>query len=558
MTKKNIITAILAIILTAGSTSAFACTNFLIGKKASIDGSTIISYSADSYWLYGSLYFYPRADYRNGTKLKIYDWDSGEYRGEIDQIPHTYQVVGNMNEHQLAIAETTFGGRPELENKEGIIDYGSLIYIALQRAKTAREAIKVMTDLVEKYGYGSSGESFSIADPNEVWVMELIGKGEGRKGAVWVAIRIPDDCVSAHANQARITKIPFKDKDNCIYSKDVVTFARSKGYFNGKDEDFSFSDTYNPLDFSGLRACESRVWSFFRQVNPAMDKFYSYINGETRERMPLYIKPTQQVSVDDVKKYMRDHYEGTPLDMTTGAGSGDCGTPFRASPLTFKVDGVEYFHERPVATQQTGFTFVAQMRGWLPDPIGGILWFGVDDASMCMYVPMYCSINTVPLCFDSEESNIFEFSWNSAFWVNNWVASMVYNRYSEMMPELKALQKKWDDSFKYSVMSTDALAKDIYATNPEDVSEFLTQYSVNQAQRVLEDWKKLGTYFMVKYLDGVTKGQDENGNFLQNSRHVPQKVIRPGYTEEYSRKVFVQPDPERFRYRTQEEMDKRW
>lgn len=557
MKHKRIFTAILAILVAFGATEAFACTNILVGKKASADGSTMVSYSADSYWLYGSLYFYPRADYKAGEKLKIYDWDSGEYRGEIDQVRHTYQVVGNMNEHQLTIAETTFGGREELENKEGIMDYGSLIYVTLQRAKTAREAIKVMTDLVEKYGYCSSGESFSIVDPNEVWIMELIGKGEGRKGAVWVAIRIPDDCVSSHANQARITQIPFKDKENCMYSPDVVSFARSKGYFNGRDKDFSFSDVYNPLDFSGLRACESRVWSFFRQVDPAMDKYLSYINGETRERMPLYIKPVKPVSLDDVKKYMRDHYEGTPLDMTVGAGSGNSGSPFRSSPLTYKVDGVTYFHERPIATQQTGFTFIGQMRSWLPDPIGGILWFGVDDASIGMYVPMYCSINAVPLCFDHDESNIFEFSWNSAFWVNNWVGSMVYHRYSEMIPEVKALQKKWDDSFRYSVMSTDALAKDIYATSPEDVSEFLTQYSINQAQRVFEDWKKLGAYFMVKYLDGVTKGQDENGNFLKNSHNIPQKVIRPGYTEEYSREVFVKPDPERFRYRTQEEMDNR-
>lgn len=555
---KNKLSIILAAIFLTASASSFACTNFLVGKKASTDGSTMISYAADSYWLYGALYFFPRADYKKGEKLKIYEWDTGEYRGEIDQVPHTYQVIGNMNEHQLSIGETTFTGREELKNDEGIMDYGSLIYVTLQRAKTARQAIKVMTDLVEKYGYGSTGESFSIADPNEVWIMEMIGKGKGKKGAVWVAIRIPDDCVSAHANQARITKIPFKDKENCMYSKDVVTFARTQGYFTGKDEDFSFSDTYNPLDYSGLRFCEARVWSFFRMMNPAMDKFFSYINAETSERMPLYIKPAKLVSVEDIKNCMRDHYEGTPLDMTVGAGAGPFGSPFRNSPLTYKVDGVECFHERPIATQQTGFSFVAQMRGWQPNPIGGILWFGVDDASMSMYVPMYCGIDAIPYCFDERNGNMFEFSWNSAFWVNNWVASMVYNRYSDLMPELKELQKKWDNAFKYSIISTDAMANEIYKTSPEDLSQFLTQYSVNQAQKVTEDWRKIGEKFMVKYLDGVIKGTDENGNYLQNDKHIPQKVIRPGYPEWYNRKEFVQPDKDRFRVRTDEEMKNRW
>ena len=529
----------------------------MVGRKASTDGSTMISYSADSYWLYGALYFYPRANYKDDEKLKIYEWDTGEYRGEIDQVKHTYQVVGNMNEHQLSIGETTFTGRKELQNKEGIMDYGSLIYVRLQRAKTAREAIKVMTDLVERYGYGSTGESFSIADPSEVWIMEMIGKGSGKKGAVWVAVRIPDDCVSAHANQARITQIPFKDKNNCMYSKDVVSFARAQGYYNGKDEDFSFSDTYNPLDYEGLRFCEARVWSFFRMMNPEMNKYFSYINGETVQRMPLYIKPSKQVSVEDIKVCMRDHYEGTPIDMTVGAGSGPFGSPFRSSPLTYKVDGVEYFHERPIATQQTGFTFVAQMRSWLPDPIGGILWFGVDDASMGMYVPLYCGINAVPKCFDEKTGNMFDFSWKSAFWVNNWVASMVYNRYSELMPELKELQKKWDNFFTESVKRTDATAVDMYRKSSTAVTSILTDYSVSQSENVTESWRKMGERFMVKYLDGVVKGTDEKGNFLQNDKHIPQKVTRPGYPEWYNRKEFVQPDKDRFRVRSQEEMNRR-
>ena len=554
---RNRLSIILAVVFLAASATSFACTNFLVGRKASTDGSTMISYSADSYWLYGALYFYPRANYKDGEKLKIYEWDTGEYRGEIDQVKHTYQVVGNMNEHQLSIGETTFTGRKELQNKEGIMDYGSLIYVTLQRAKTAREAIKVMTDLVERYGYGSTGESFSIADPSEVWIMEMIGKGSGKKGAVWVAVRIPDDCVSAHANQARITQIPFKDKNNCMYSKDVVSFARAQGYYNGKDEDFSFSDTYNPLDYEGLRFCEARVWSFFRMMNPEMNKYFSYINGETVQRMPLYIKPAKQVSVEDIKVCMRDHYEGTPIDMTVGAGSGPFGSPFRSSPLTYKVDGVEYFHERPIATQQTGFTFVAQMRSWLPDPIGGILWFGVDDASMGMYVPLYCGINAVPKCFDEKTGNMFNFSWSSAFWVNNWVASMVYNRYSELMPELKELQKKWDNFFTESVKRTDATAVDMYRKSSTAVTSMLTDYSVSQAENVTEAWRKMGERFMVKYLDGVVKGTDEKGNFLQNDKHIPQKVTRPGYPEWYNRKEFVQPDKDRFRIRSQEEMNNR-
>ena len=554
---RNRLSIILAVVFLAASATSFACTNFLVGRKASTDGSTMISYSADSYWLYGALYFYPRANYKDGEKLKIYEWDTGEYRGEIDQVKHTYQVVGNMNEHQLSIGETTFTGRKELQNKEGIMDYGSLIYVTLQRAKTAREAIKVMTDLVERYGYGSTGESFSIADPSEVWIMEMIGKGSGKKGAVWVAVRIPDDCVSAHANQARITQIPFKDKNNCMYSKDVVSFARAQGYYNGKDEDFSFSDTYNPLDYEGLRFCEARVWSFFRMMNPEMNKYFSYINGETVQRMPLYIKPSKQVSVEDIKMCMRDHYEGTPIDMTVGAGSGPFGSPFRSSPLTYKVDGVEYFHERPIATQQTGFTFVAQMRSWLPDPIGGILWFGVDDASMGMYVPLYCGINAVPKCFDEKTGNMFNFSWSSAFWVNNWVASMVYNRYSELMPELKELQKKWDNFFTESVKRTDATAVDMYRKSTTAVTSMLTDYSVSQAENVTEAWRKMGEHFMVKYLDGVVKGTDEKGNFLQNDKHIPQKVTRPGYPEWYNRREFVQPDKDRFRIRSQEEMNNR-
>ena len=388
--------------------------------------------------------------------------------------------------------------------------------------------------------------------------MEMVGRGPTQKGAVWAAIRIPDDCISAHANQARITKIPFGDSKNCMYSEDVVSFARKKGYFTGKDSDFSFSDIYNPLDFEGLRFCEARVWVFFRELNPSMDRFLSYINADTRERMPLYIRPNKKVSVDDIKKLMRNHYEGTPLDMTVGAGSGPFGSPFRNSPLSFEVDGVKYFHERPIATQQTGFSFVAQMRSWLPNEIGGILWFGVDDASTGIYVPMYCSILSVPKCFDVNNGSMFDFSWTSAFWINNWVASMVYNRYSDLIVEIKAMQEKWDTDFKYSVLATDNIALDIYQTSVADVEQFLTQYSHNQAQSVTNAWKLMGERFMIKYLDGVVKGTDEKGNFLKTDQDIPKKVIRPGYPEDYARKVFVEPNKDRFRLRTKEEMENRW
>ncbi|MBS5980571.1 MAG: C69 family dipeptidase, partial [Dysgonomonas mossii] len=370
----------------------FACTNFLVGKYASVDGSTMITYSADSYALFGELYHWPAKKYSQGEMLKVYEWDSGKYLGEIAQASQTYNVVGNMNEYQVTIGETTFGGREELADPDGIIDYGSLIYIALQRAKTAREAIKIMTDLVAEYGYYSGGESFSIGDPNEIWVLEMIGKGKGNKGAVWVAVRIPDDCISAHANQSRIHQFPLKDPKNCLYSKDVISFAREKGYYTGKDEDFSFSKVYNPLDFGGQRFCEARVWSFFNKCNKDMAKFVTYAQGKTQEPMPLYIKPDKKLSLSDIQGMMRDHYEGTELDWTNDIGAGPFKSPYRWAPLTWKVDSVEYCNERPIATQQSGFVFTSQMRSWLPNSIGGVLWFGTDDAAQTVFTPMYCSV----------------------------------------------------------------------------------------------------------------------------------------------------------------------
>ena len=530
MTKKYLLTALAMVLL---STTVYPCTNFLVGKAATTDGSTFISYSADSYFLFGALYHYPAATYPKGTMLDINEWDTGKYLGKIKQAEKTYSVIGNINEHQVSIGETTYGGREELIDTTAIMDYGSLMYIALQRSRTAREAIKVMTDLVAEYGYYSSGESFSIADPNEVWIMEMISKGPGRKGAVWVALRVPDDCVSAHANQARITTIPFKDKNNCMYSKDVVSFAREKGYFTGKDADFSFSDTYAPLDYSALRICESRVWSFFRKVNPDMDKYISYVKGETRERMPLWIKPTRKLNAQDMISFMRDHYEGTELDLTKGCAAGPFGSPLRHSPLTFKVDSVEYMHERPTATQQTGFTFVAQMRSWLPDYVGGILWFGVDDAASNVYVPVYCSTDKVPLCFDEKNGSLLKYSPTSAFWTFNAVANFAYGKYSWLMKDIRKLQSELENGFHQITASIDTKATSL----PEmEARKFLTNYSNDAAEKTTAEWKKLGEYLLVKYMDGNIK-KEENGKFIQNDHAIPPSIIRAGYSPDFQQKI---------------------
>jgi len=513
--------------------SAFACTNFLVGKAATLDGSTLISYNADSYFLFGVLYHYPAATYPAGTMLNIHEWDTGKYLGKIKQVERTYSVIGNMNEYQLSIGETTFGGREELVDTTAIMDYGSLIYITLQRARTAREAIKVMTDLVAEYGYYSEGESFSIADPNEVWIMEMTGKGRNNKGAVWVAQRIPDECVSAHANQARITTFPYDDKNNCMYAEDVIAFAREKGYFKGKNKDFSFSDTYAPLDYVALRACEARVWSFFRKVDPAMDKYISYVKGETAERIPLWIKPTFKLTAQKLKEYMRDQYEGTELDMTKGLAAGPFGSKLRCSPLTFKVDSVEYVHERPTATQQTGFTFVAQMRGWLPDYIGGILWFGVDDAATSLYVPMYCGITEIPECYRPDNGSLLEYSSTSAFWTYNWVANYAYSKYSYMLPDIKKVQAQWEHDFNTLVPAMDKVA--IGMSEP-DARTFLTNFSCSQAENSTTAWKKLGEYLLVKYMDGNIK-KEKDGKFIQNEYKIPPTIIRAGYPEEFLRQM---------------------
>ncbi len=529
----------------------WACTNFLVGKKATTDGSTFISYSADSYYLFGALYHYPAAVHPAGTMLDIYEWDTGKYLGQIKQAPQTYNVIGNINEHQVAIGETTFGGRNEQIDTTGIMDYGSLMYIALQRSRNAREAIKVITGLVAEYGYYSSGESMSIADPNEVWILEIIGKGAGNKGAVWVAQRLPDDCISAHANQARITTIPFNDKENCMYSPDVVSFAREKGYFTGKDSEFSFSDVYNPLDYSGLRICEARVWSFFKNVNKEMENYITYVKGETKERMPLWVKPDRKLSVNDLKAFMRDQYEGTEFDMTKGVAAGTFGSKLRHSPLTFKVDDVEYGHERPIATQQTGFSFVAQLRSWMPDYIGGILWFGMDDAASTVYVPIFCSTNKVPWCFNEKNGSLLDYSPTSAFWTFNLVSNFAYGKYMPMMQDIKKKQKELETAFEKELPELEAKV-----TNMPEIQarNYLTDYSVNASEATNSAWRQLSEFLLVKFLDGNIK-KEENGKFVKNEYGLPPTIIRAGYPEEIQREM-VKENPG-LRKKSQEELDKR-
>lgn len=518
------------------SLCAYPCTNFLVGKAASKDGSTFISYSADSYTLFGELYHWPARKYKSGDMLKVNEWDTGKFLGEIPQVAETYNVIGNMNEHQLAIAETTFGGREELQDPKGIIDYGSLIYITLQRAKTAREAIKVMDFLVQNYGYYSGGESFSIADPNEVWVLEMIGKGEGNKGAVWVAVRIPDDCISAHANQARIQQFPLNDPENCMYSPDVISFAREKGYFDKSDVEFSFAKAYNPLDFGGQRFCEARVWSFFNKFNKDMGKYVTYAQGKTQDPMPLYIKADRKLSLEDVRDMMRDHYEGTALDWRYDGTVNPYESAYRWAPLTWTVDSVEYCNERPIATQQTGFTFVAQMRSWLPDPVGGILWFGVDDAAQSVFVPMYSSITDVPECFRKGNGDLYTFSWTSSFWIHNWVSNMVYNRYNQMYPDMKKVQGELEAKFAREQEATEKFALELNSRSKEEVTKYLTEYSKDQAQFAFNRWKKLGEFLLIKYMDGITR-KEKNGEFIRNEHGQPSSPERQGYSAEYYRQL---------------------
>ena len=521
--------------------AGMACTNFLVGKDASVDGSTMISYAADSYALYGFLHFAPAADHPAGAMRQVDDWDTGKPLCSIPQVPHTYNVVGNMNEHQLTIGETTWGGRPELESGEGI-DYGSLIYIALERCKTAREAIQCMTDLVAEYGYASSGETFSIADPNEVWLLELIGKGKVEKGAVWVATRVPDDCIAAHANQARFTTINFKDKANWMWSKDVVSFARKQGYFEGKDKDFNFQEAYAPYDFSGLYVCEARVWSFFRHFSDDMDKYLDFASGKTfvetggkyaGERMPLYIKPNHKVSAQELKDCMRDQYEGTPLDITQGPDAGPWNSKLRYGSLGFKLDSVQYWFERPIATQQTAWSFVAQMRGYEGANAGGIFWFGVDDAASTVYVPIYSTITEVPECFKEGNGDMYNYSPTSAWWTYNIVANWAYTKYSAMMPDIKKVQTAWEDKFNAQVAVVDEA---VATLNTEDKAAWLTKYSILQAEDSHKAWQQLCIYLFTKYLDGQQR-KEKDGEFLRNAYGLPEGPNRTPYPTEFLESV---------------------
>ncbi len=568
---KKLFAAALIGAITFFSFESNACTNFLITKGASADGSVMISYNADSHVLYGELYFWPATDWPAGSMLDIYEWDTGKYLGKIPQVAHTYNVVGNMNEFQVAIGETTYGGRHELYHQDGaIMDYGSLIYVALQRSKTAREAIKVMTDLVEKYGYYSSGESFSVADKNEVWIFEMIGKGQGEKGAVWVARRIPDGYISGHANQARITTFDYQKQNkwtdpnaDTFNSNDVISFARKKGWYVGDDKDFSFSDTYAPVDFGAARFCEIRVWSMFKDVKKDMDKYFDYAkgdveyaksfadgrknpNGYATNRMPLWIKPDKKITLQNMFDFLRDHLENTPLDMRKDAGAGPFELPYRWRPLTweitsdgskelnklfkkYKKDTLVFCNERATATQQTGFTFVAQSRSWLPDETGGIIWFGVDDPASAVYTPIYSASQRIPETYAPGNGAMMEWSDNSAFWTFNQVTNFAYLAYNRIHPEIYKKQHELEKNFQNKVKAIDAGAKILYETDKKAAVDFITDFSVNNADNLVKEWKKFYQYLFMKYMDGNIK--------TPNPGHLNPHLSQPGYSEDFYRRI---------------------
>lgn len=510
---------------------ALACTNFLVGKDASTDGATMISYSADSYGMYGKLVYYPAGHHAKGSMRRIVDGDTNHFMGEIPEAPYTYSVMGNINEHGLSIMETTFGGREELADKDGIIDYVSLMALGMQRAKTAREAIKVMTDLVAKYGYASEGESFSIADPNEVWIMEMIGKGGKEKGAVWVAVRIPDDCIAAHANQSRIHRFDPRDKKNVICSPDVISFARSQGYYSGSDEDFSFSNAYSPADFSAIRYCETRAWSFFNRFVDGMDKYLDYADGRhigEAEPFPLYFKPRHKLSLKDVMNAMRDHYEDTPFDITHDAGAGIYTAPYRPTPLSWECDGKKYFNERPISTQQTSYTVVAQLRSNMPPAVGCILWFGNDDANMVPYTPVYCCATSVPEPYSPETANDHTFSWSSAFWVCNWVSNMTYPRYSQLFPAVEKARNEVEDGLIARQPQVERDALTLLSQDEAKGKAYLDAYTTHCATDMLARWKKLGEYLIVKFNDQAVKVEDADGNFKLTPDGIAVPPERPG------------------------------
>lgn len=533
---KKALTAVAAsVALFLAPTEAQACTSFLVGKNASADGSAFITYNQDDYGMFGRLHYLPAAQHAKGEMRKIYDGDTNHYHGEIAEAPYTYAVMGYINEHQVGITETTFGGRSELEDPKGIIDYVSLMTIALQRSKTAREAIRVMTSLVQEYGYASEGESFSIADPNEVWILEMIGKGPKEKGAVWVAIRIPDDCIACHANQSRIHQFNMKDKKNVMYAKDVISFARKQGYFTGKDADFSFADAYAPADFSAIRFCETRVWSFYNKWVNGMEQYLDYVDGKhigQAKPMPLYFKPKQKLSLQDVMNSMRDHYEGTPFDITKDIGAGPYEAPYRPTPLVWEHKGKKYFNERPISTQQTAGTYVIQLRASLPNAIGGVLWYGNDDPNMVAYTPVYCCATKAPECYDPKDASDVKFSWNSAFWVENWVSNMTYPRYSQLFPSVKAAREELESKYASQQAEIEAQAKTLLSQDPARAKAYLTDYSAQCAKQMMNRWKQLGEYLIVKFNDQSIK-PEKDGKYEMTPDGLGKAVERSGFNENY-------------------------
>ena len=526
-----------ALILAASYASA--CTNFIVGKDASVDGSVICTYTADDYGMFIGLQHFPAGTHKKGEMRDVVDWDTHVYHGQIPEAPVTYTVNGNINEYQVTIGETTCGGREEMIDPQGIIDYGSLIHIALQRSKTAREAIKVMTTLAQTYGYCSSGESFTICDPNEAWIMEMLGKGPGSKGVVWVAQRIPDHAISGHANQSRIGKFNMKDKKNVMYSKDVIKFARDKGWFTGKDADFSWKMVYSAPDFAGRRICDARVWAFFNRFVKGMDRYLPWALGKDKnaEDMPLWVIPDKKLSVQDVEAAMRDHFEGTPMALdSTDIGGGVWQMPYRPTPLYYEVNGKKYFNERPTSTQQTGFSYVSQMRSWLPRQIGGVLWFGNDDGNMVAYTPIYCGNTVPPECYDTPGADAVTFSMKNAYWVCNWVSNMVYPRYSLMFPSLKAVRDSLDQSYFAQQAEVEARAVELCKTSEEEAVKYLNTYSNTKAQQMLERWKELAFYLIVKYNDMAVK-PDQNGKFLRTKEGLGATVKRVGSAAAFQKKL---------------------
>ncbi len=529
--------AALATGLAVAPSAAWGCTNLIAGKKATTDGSVLMTYAADSHNLYGMLTHSPAADHPKGTMRKVTEWDTGKPLGEIPQVSHTYNVVGNINEHQVAIGESTWGGHEELQDTTGrsIIDYGSLIQIALERSKTAREAIDVMTDLVEKYGYASSGESFSIIDKDEAWVMEMIGKG-AEKGAVWIAVRIPDDAISGHANEPRIRKVDLKDKENVRYSKDLIKFARKRGYFSGKDEDFSFADAFEKHDSGTRRGCDGRVWSYFNRYAPEQAKdWFEWVDYRSDTPMPLYVVPEKKVDLAGMQDAMRDLFQGTPYDMTKDVGAGPYHVPYRWRPMEYEVDGKKYCHERAIGTQQTGWSFVAQTRDSLPDKVGGVLWFGTDDTNTTVYMPMYCGMTEIPV--ELQPGDINTFSYDSNFWMNNWVANQCYNRYDLMIPDVRKVQGELEGMFRGSRPEVEARWAEIAVADPDELIALQNEEAAEIARRATRDYKKLAEYLLVKYMDGNRKKTDADGNFMKNEYGIPIYPDFPGYDADYYRRI---------------------